>query len=238
MRIRLPLGRSLFFLIAFLIALAASFPLRLALDWLALGERGLAAREARGSVWNGVLTEAQIGALALGDLGAGLQRLPLALGRARIDLERLDEARRMEGALTVSRHRFGVDDVSGAFDAAPALAPLPVSALDLNDLSAHFADGLCVAAEGRVRATVAAPGAGLALPGGFSGNARCDQGALLLPMASQTGTERLDLRLTGDGRYRIELLVRPLDDAMRDRLIRAGFAAAASGYVLRASGQL
>jgi hypothetical protein len=48
MRIRLPLGRSLFFLCAFLFSLLALFPLRLALGWLALDDRGFAAREAEG----------------------------------------------------------------------------------------------------------------------------------------------------------------------------------------------
>jgi hypothetical protein len=45
MRVRLPLGRTLFFVCAFLFALIALFPLRLALDWLSLDERGFAARE-------------------------------------------------------------------------------------------------------------------------------------------------------------------------------------------------
>ena len=49
MRIRLPLGRSLFFVCAFLFALVALLPLRLALDWLGLDDKGFAAREARGS---------------------------------------------------------------------------------------------------------------------------------------------------------------------------------------------
>ena len=47
MRIRLPLGRSLFFLCAFLFALVALLPLRLALDWLGLDDKGFAARGRR-----------------------------------------------------------------------------------------------------------------------------------------------------------------------------------------------
>jgi general secretion pathway protein N len=78
MRVRLPLGRSLFFVCAFLFALIALFPLRLALDWLALDERGFAAREAKGSIWFGGLSEAQFGTVALGDLTAELRTLPLS----------------------------------------------------------------------------------------------------------------------------------------------------------------
>jgi len=237
MRIRLPLGRSLFFLCAFLFALVALLPLRLALDWLELDARGFAAREAEGSIWLGSLSEAQIGTVPLGDLQAQLRTLPLLLGRARVDLERDEEDDRFEGSATVSRHTFGIDDMSGRLDLGAALAPLPIGAVDLTEVTAHFENGLCTRAEGLVRANVAGDVGGIALPGGLSGNARCDRGALLLPLTSQAGTEALNLRLFEDGRYEVELVVRPMDDATRDRLIASGFALGAGGYVLRVSGQ-
>lgn len=236
MRIRLPLGRSLFFLCAFLFSLLALFPLRLALGWLALDDRGFAAREAEGSIWLGRVTEAQIGPVALGDLSAQLRTLPLFLGRARVDLERPDEANRFEGSATVTRHGFGIDDMTTRLELGSALGPLPLGAVDLSDVTAHFADGQCTTAEGVVRANISGAVAGLTLPGGLSGNARCDRGALLLPLAGQSGTEALNLRLFDDGRYEVEFAVRPVDDVMRDRLIAAGFALTATGYALRASG--
>lgn len=236
MRIRLPLGRSLFFVCAFLFALVATLPLRLALDWLQLGERGVAAREAQGSIWLGNLSEAQFGAVALGDLNAQLRTLPLFIGRARVDLERDGEADPFEGSATVWRHGFGVDDMNARLDLGGVLAPLPIGQVDLGDVTAHFADGQCVSAEGVVRANVAGDIGGIALPGGLSGNARCDRGALLLPLTSQSGTEALNLRLFEDGRYEVELSVRPMDDATRDRLIASGFALGAGGYVLRVGG--
>jgi hypothetical protein len=48
--------------------------------------------------------------------------------------------------------------------------------------------------------------------------------------------EGLNLRLFEDGRYEVELAVRPVDDAMRDRLIASGFALSNNGYALRVSG--
>jgi general secretion pathway protein N len=237
MRIRLPLGRSLFFASALLFALVALFPLRLALDWLGLDERGFAAREARGSIWFGALSEAQLGSVALGDLTARLRTLPLFVGRARLDLERVGEDEELEGAITLSRNSFGIDDVSGSFGIGSALAPLPIASLDLTDVSVRFADGMCASAEGSVKANVAGEVAGLALPGGLSGNARCQEGALLLPLVSQTGMEAFNLRVREDGRYQIELAVRPIDDAMRDRLIAAGFRLGSAGYAMRASGE-
>lgn len=237
MRIRLPLGRTLFFVVAFLFALVALLPLRLALDWFALDERGFAAREAKGSIWLGTVSEAQFGNVALGDLQAQLRSLPLFIGRARVDLERVDEARRFEGSVTVSRHSFGVDDLTGQLDVGATLAPLPIGAIDASDVTAHFANGLCTSAEGMVKANVASDIAGVALPGGLSGNARCDRGALLLPLVSQSGMEALNLRLFEDGRYEVELAVRPVDDGMRDRLDQSGFALGNNGYALRVSGR-
>ena len=237
MRIRLPLGRTVFFVCAFLFALVALLPLRLALDWLGLDERGLAAREARGSIWFGAVSEAQLGSVALGDLQARLRTLPLFVGRARVDLERADEANRLEGSATVSRHSFGIDDMTANLDIGTAFAPLPIASLDLGDVTARYANGSCTAAEGLVKATIAGEVAGIALPGGLSGTARCDDGALLLPLVSQSGMEALNVRLRENGSYQVELAVRPVDDAMRDRLIGSGFSLTNNGYALTVSGE-
>lgn len=236
MRIRLPLGRSLFFAVAFLFALVALLPLRLALDWLEFGDRGFAAREAQGSIWLGSLNEAQFGSVPLGDLQARLRMLPLFIGRARVDLSRGDQANPFEGSATMTRHGFAIDDMTARLDVGSAFSALPVGSLDFTDLTARFQDGACARAEGGVRATVAGDVGGIVLPGGLSGNARCDRGALLLPLVSQTGAEALNLRLRDDGSYQVELAVRPVDDAMRDRLTASGFQLGAAGYVLRADG--
>ncbi|MDQ3140535.1 MAG: type II secretion system protein N, partial [Pseudomonadota bacterium] len=112
MRIRLPLGRTLFFACALLFALLALLPLRLALDWLTLDARGFAAREAQGSIWLGTLSEAQLGRVALGDVQAQLRSLPLFIGQARVDLNRFDDDDPLEGSVSVSRHGFGIHDMS------------------------------------------------------------------------------------------------------------------------------
>src|SRR3546814_21081657 len=98
-------------------------------------------------------------------------------------------------------------------------------------------DGQCSRAEGLVKATIAGDIADLSLPAGLSGNVRCDESALLLPLVSQTGMEALNIRLFEDGRYEVDLAVRPTDDMMRDRLLASGFSLTNNGYVLSASGQ-
>ncbi len=237
MRIRLPLGRGLFFLCAFLFATVALLPLRVALDWFGLGERGLSAREAKGSVWFGAVEEARMGEIELGDLGTRLSTLPLLLGQVRLDVKSTGGGDTLEGALTSSRHGFGVDDVSARLRLAGTLGPLPIASLDTTDVSVRFANGLCETAQGRVKASLSGDVGGMAVPP-LSGNARCNGGALLLPLVSQSGMESLQLSLHEDGRYRVELLVRPAVEGIEAALVGAGFRPGGNGYVLRLSGEL
>lgn len=237
MRVRLPLGRGLFFLCAFLFALVALMPMRAALDWFGLAERGLAAREAGGSVWQGALSEAQMGGMEIGDLRARTRFLPLLVGRARLELEANEDSARFEGALTSSRHGFGVDDLNAVLRPTRRFGPLAIASIDLADVSVGFDGGQCRAAEGRVKATMSGEVAGIALPG-LSGNARCDGGALLLPLMSQTGMEGVHLRFYGGGRYRADLIARPAEEGMLNRLVAAGFRPSGDTYVLQIPGEL
>ena len=240
-RISLPLGRGAFFLCAFLFALAALLPLRLVLGWLSLDRAGVAAREAEGSVWLGALRETRIGGAVVGDLRARLDPLPLLVGRAHMRLDRIDhggDGAPFRGAISVSRHSAGVDGVTALVPLAPAFAPLPIVSLDLTDVSVRFQDGLCERADGLVKAAVAGDIAGIALPGGLSGNARCDAGMLLLPLVSQGGGEMLSLSIQRAGTYRAELLMRPSDAATRVRLLAAGFAPAGDRLRLAIQGSL
>ncbi|MFL6843480.1 MAG: type II secretion system protein N [Allosphingosinicella sp.] len=201
MRIRRRWWRALFFGGAFLFALAALLPLRVAIGLLGLEARGLSAERAEGSVWLGVLTDARFGPARLGDVGARLRALPLLLGQARLDLRQ--EGAGLRAGLSGSRHGFGIDDATGPL-VLSGFAGLAPPSLDLDDLSVHFRDGLCDSAGGRVRATLPGPAGGMPLSTVLSGEARCDGAALLLPLAGPSGADRLDVRLYGDGRYAIE----------------------------------
>lgn len=236
-RIRLPIGRSLFVLAFFIFSLIALLPLRTALAQFGFHGQGLSARAATGSVWAGALQEARVGPLALGDVEARLNLLPLLLGRARLSLAGADPSTAFEGAVVVSRHSFGFEDVTGRFRLGAWLAPLPIASLDLQDVSAGFRGGRCTRAEGRVRASVAGDLAGMVSGGGLAGTARCADDALLLPLASQAGTEQLNVRLFADGRYRADLFVRSADSAVQARLVTAGFRPAGAGFLLRLDGR-
>jgi general secretion pathway protein N len=234
MRFRLPMRRAVFFLAAFAFALVALIPLRVAAGWF--GPGGLAAREANGSIWLGVLKEAQFGPVALGDVRARLNVLPLLIGRARLSLSRDEADGAFEGALSVARHSFALEDLTGQIRTGTLFAPVPVGALDLDDVSVAFVNGLCDSAEGRVRATVAGEMSGIALPGGLAGDVRCAQGALLVPLASQGGMGQLNLTIRADGAYRLDLVVRQTDPSLAPRLTAAGFRLSGEGYTRRIEG--
>jgi general secretion pathway protein N len=225
------MGWALFLILAFLFALIALLPLRLAIDRLGFDEQGLAARDVTGSLWSGVLREAQFGPVPLGDLSARLHVLPLFLGRARLSLSSADGGS-FEGALVATRHGFGVDEVSARLRIGSLLAPLGVTSLELDGVGALFRSGRCVHAEGRVRSALAGAAGAVAM----TGQARCDGGALRLPLTSPSGAERLDIRLLGDGRYQVEALVRPADPASAAALLAAGFRPLGRGYGLRVDG--
>lgn len=238
-RFRLRTGPIALFGAVFAAALIVLLPLRLVLGWFDLDRTGLAAREATGSVWFGHLREAQLGRIALGDLRAGVSPWPLLVGRARVDLATTEERslRTLTGAISVSRHSVGVDDMTASLAVADAFAPLPVSAVDLDQVSVRFIDGRCETATGRVKATLGGDIAGISLGQGLSGTARCDAGALLLPLVSQPGTEQVALRLYNSGRFRADLMITPTDPAAAQKLELGGFRPTAKGHLLTIDGK-
>lgn len=205
MRLRLRWWRELFFLAALIFSLLALLPLRFAIDSLGFADKGLAARGAAGSVWAGALDEARLGPVRLGAVGTRLRMLPLLTGQARLDVAQEEDG--LSAGLSASRHGFGIDDASGAIE-VPGFGALPPSSLDLTDLSVRFADGQCAAADGMVKARLSGELAGAPAGAGFSGQARCDGLAVLLPLASQSGADRLDVRLFADGRYQVDAALR------------------------------
>jgi general secretion pathway protein N len=233
MRLRLKTGRTALFLAMLVVALLFFLPLRLVLGWIGLDTQGFTVRRASGTVWSGILADARFGDVELGSLRAGLSPWPLAVGRARIGLERPGEPV-LAGAVSISRNTIGLDDAGGPLPVGAAFAPLPVSALDLTEVSVRFVDGACDSAEGRVRATLAP--AGLPLPGSLSGTIRCAGGALVLPLAGAAG-EGATLSLWQDGRYTAELTLPPGDPRQAAALQAAGFQDSGRGWRLSAEGR-
>lgn len=206
MRIQLPMRLLVLFASLLALALILSLPMRLALGVVGAG---LTAREANGTIWSGRLKEARMGPAALGDLEARLAFLPLLTGRARIELERDSAAPdRFAGAFGFAANRRSAESVTGVVPVEGAFGALPVAALELSDVTVRFRDGACEEAEGLVRASLTATRPGL--PASLSGAARCDRGALLLPLTSGGGGDGVALRIAADGRWSAKLSLRGL----------------------------
>ena len=123
-----------------LIALIVFLPMRAVLGWVGVGDEGLVARRVSGTIWGATLTEARFGDLALGNLHARLSPLPLLVGRATIVFAGPEaaSARPLRGLASVSRHGFGVDHMTATVATGRVFAPVPVAALDLDDVSVRF----------------------------------------------------------------------------------------------------
>jgi general secretion pathway protein N len=238
-RIRLRTRPAVLFAGLVQIALVIFLPMRLALGWAGLGQEGFTARSVTGTIWDGVIRDAMFGDVALGSLEASVSPLSLLAGRARVrvDGRPTGVADALHGALISSRSSRGVDQISGALPTGGAFSPLPVTLLTLDSLSVSFVDDRCVAAEGRVTATLGGDVAGIVLPAQVSGMARCDNGALLLPLASQSGNETITLRITGEGGYNAAMALVPGDPITAQKLTALGFVQTGSSYQVSAEGR-
>ena len=238
-RLWLPMGRWVLLLIAFLGALVLLLPMRLAFGWFALDARGISARGVHGSIWGGTIEEMHVGALPLGTLDAALSPFALVLGRARLDLARHDRsADDLNGAITISRHTVGIDDVTASLSTGGLLAPLPIAAIELEDVSIRFVGGSCERAEGRVRARLTGALPGIALAQGLTGPVRCDGAHARVSLAGQSGQDRIELSIDASGNYIADALVAEPDPALAPALAEFGFTRVPGGFRLRTTGGL
>jgi general secretion pathway protein N len=200
MRLRLPIRRAVLFGLMLVVALLLTLPLRIVLG---AADPGVTAREVSGSLWAGRLAEARAGPALLGDLDARVAPLPLLAARARIAVARAGSGPPLTGALSLGGATRKLDGLTGS---VPLSGPVPLGAVTFVDLDVTFRDGRCQSASGQVRADVA-PGAGGGAPlaQGLAGSPRCDRGALLVPLASASGAQGLDLRLAADGSWQADL---------------------------------
>ena len=230
-------ARVMLFIIL-LIGLLVTWPLHAAFSIFGLKDMGVAARSLRGPIWWGGAEELQIRGVQLGTVDVFLNPLELLIGRARVAISRrLGAPDDIAGAITVGWNRRGIDDVTGALALAAPLAPLPVSRVELDDVTVHFSAGLCTKAEGRVRARVPAIISGLGLANGFTGEVKCAGDAVELPLVSQSGQEHLAVRIKQDGSYEATMRVRVADAMLGAALGANGFRAVNGEQVLRIVGR-
>ncbi|MEP2990560.1 MAG: type II secretion system protein N [Parasphingorhabdus sp.] len=221
-------------------ALLFFMPLRLAVSLAELDERVFSAKQISGSIWNGHIESAKLGPVNLGDLDAGMQFWPILSGDMIMDLERPENAAGGSFSATLGKagNDFLVADAIAKIPVGRQLAPLPASNIELSGFSANFADGRCSSASGQVRMSLDANIPGLDLQRGLLGNAECQDGVLILPLASSSGMEKLTLKLEGDGQYTARLALSGGNAAWTLLLPSLGFSKTPDGYAIKMAGQL
>lgn len=211
-----------------------SLPLAVVLPLALPADSGLSARRAEGTPWDGVLRDANVAGLPLGDTRVGFDVLPLLVGQARMGFA----GATLRGIVEIASGSVGLSRADGVIDLAGRLRPLPLSRVTLDQVAVQFRNDRCTSATGRVRADIAGDIGGLSLPGGMSGTLRCDGSELLVPLVGQSGMERIDVRMSGSGKWRADVSVRTSDAALANKLLSSGFVTGPGGYTVRVSGAL
>ncbi len=219
------------------LALIAFFPLRVALGMSDLDRIGFTARQVGGTIWYGRIGQLHLRSHPLGTFEVQLDPLALLIGRVSMRFNRMDDPQGMlEGRLVAGLGR-GVKEASGRVATGGMFAPLPIDALDLDDLTVVFRNGVCVQAAGRVTPVMSAPVPGLQFAG-LTGTMQCDGERARVEMASASGAERVDFYVHSSGRYRGWLSVRTTSPEVNATLSVLGFRPSPQGLTLTVNGRL
>ncbi|MCY1669702.1 type II secretion system protein N [Novosphingobium sp. SL115] len=216
-----------------LLALIVLLPLRLVLGWIA--PAAVTARSVEGAVWSGRIADLRVGPLPVGTVSAGLDVLPLMIGRGQLSVERAGPAP-FAGKAYAGVGGTGLSSVSGVLPLPDGLGDLPITSLGFDGFSMRFSAGQCAEVDGTVKLTLASLGPLLPDAIALSGKARCENGKLVVPMRSAGGMETLTLRVGGDGRWQADLALSGLPPEVSAPLLQSGFAARPGGIGIGTSG--
>lgn len=220
------------------LAAVALFPLRAALAMSDLGRIGFTARQAGGTVWAGRIGELHLRSQPIGTVDVAFDPIALLFGTVSMRFSRLDNPDGpLEGRLVAGGTR-GLVDTSGRIAVAEMFSPLPVAALELENVTIRFRDGTCERASGRIRPILAAPVPGLTFDAGLSGAVECDAERARVSMSSPSGGERIEFYIRETGDYRGWMSVRSSRPDVAGALASYGFRPSPQGMTLTVDGRL
>lgn len=234
---------AIVFVVALIVMMLGTIPLRAALGWARVDTLGLSAQGVRGSIWGGRLAQAQLGSAALGDLAAGANPFVLLTGGVRLSLRGAEGAPIQRAVLTRRGDQIGVTDLTG--DLPLALVGLPgmaAGAVAMEDVSLRFGAGGCEVAEGRVSTDALSSDLAAGVTGPtLAGDMSCaSDGAAQVALEGAGGgvDVRSVLAVYRDGRVVLNSRIRASDPAAGLVLQAAGFQASGDGYVRTDQGRL
>lgn len=219
------------------LALFGLFPLRIALGLSDLERMGFTARQVAGTIWYGRIGSLHLRSTPLGTFEVQLDPFALLIGNISMQFKRMDDPHGLlEGRLVAGLSR-GIRDSSGRIAAGEMFAPLPIEALELQDVTVLFRNGVCIEAEGRVTPIIAAPIPGVQFAG-MTGAMQCDGERARVRMSSGSGAERVEFYISSSGRYRGWLSVRTTAPELGAALALLGFRPSPEGMTLTVNGRL
>ena len=227
------------YIIAIALLLIVAFILFMPLRAVVGGDQ-ISARKVDGIIWDGSIRDLRLSRVPIGDVNARVKFLPLLLGRAEIALSRGDApfAPGISGSVTRRLNGVSIDRFNATLAIGTLFDPLPVEDVILQDFSARFSGGRCAEASGGIRMTLTKAIPGLDLSNGLLAKPRCDRGALLIPLLSQSATEHVDIRLSADGTYSVTILLERDNSENADAFALAGFRKSARGFQMTKKGRL
>ncbi|RQW43780.1 type II secretion system protein N [Novosphingobium sp. LASN5T] len=219
----------------FLAALVVLMPLRIVLGWAG---GALSARYVDGPVWWGRAYDLRIGPVPVGTVDAGLRPLPLLIGRAETWLERPAGTGQAPLRARIGGGAGGLRlaDATGSLPLPEGLGQLPASTIGFDQFAVDFADGRCRSASGTLTVTLAPVSALMPKPLPLTGKARCQDGALVVPMADSGGMAHLLLKVAGTGGWTADLSLAGLPVEISGPLVDEGFSARPGGIGFRTGG--
>lgn len=220
-----------------LMALIALFPLRAALALSDMERMGFAARQVGGTIWYGRIGELHLRSQPLGTFEVRLDPLALMLGTISMRFDRMDDPDGvLEGRLIAGLSR-GVKESSGRISVEQMFAPLPIEAIELDQVTVLFRRGTCVTGSGRITPIIASPIPGISFGSGLAGRLECDGERARVVMTSPSGGEKLEFYVNSQGAYRAWMTVRATPEASAV-LSLFGFRQSPQGLTLQMRGRL
>jgi general secretion pathway protein N len=223
-----------------LLALLALLPLRVALGTADLERLGMTARKVSGTIWNGQVAGLTLNRQGLGNFQVRAEPLPLLLGRASMRFDRIEDGLQgpLSGTLLSGGTARGVKGLTGRLATASLFAPVPVEALDFDQVSIVFRNGRCADASGNLTAVVGTRIGPLDLTRGLSGPVSCEGDRVRARLASAGGSQSLQFTVGEDGRYRAFLTIRGIAPEVAAALTLFGFQPGPDGLTLTTTNQL
>lgn len=220
------------------LAMLALFPLRAALGMSDMKRIGFAARQVGGTIWYGRIGELHLRSQPLGTFEARLDPAALLLGTVSMRFDRMDDPDGvLEGRLVAGFSR-GIKDSNGRIAVERMFAPLPIEAIELDEVTMLFRNGNCVRGGGKITPIVSSPVPGVGFGAGLSGTLECDGERARVVMTSPSGGERLEFYVNSDGAYRAWMSVRQAAPEASAALSLFGFRPSPEGLTLSMRGRL